>query len=448
MTGDRRSARTWLTVLVVGLAVLIGLTFLLAQPYSRKPVDDYVAKVKAAGKPVTLRAALGPDPPAQVNGAVEIEAASRWMGEHLGAEDAWKVAGMYRDEARPRWFEELTDDERRDLDAFFAGAKPLFDGLAAGLAKPRVRTPTPPGDAAIQLTDIESRASVIRLLSAKALAASRPEDRLDATALLAALGVRLESRALFDEFLSAWAMDRAAQATLHSLERGGIDAAAWRARLDADFARPWLPRFRDAVRLERAYILDFLRTADFDQIAQTDTITTKRWTKVLLDRIASRLDSVVKGDAAPRGSPADLAQALAASETLESTPTDSYPRMAAEFARLGAGASQSYGHISVIRPIVQCAERLARTDAATRLARIALAAAEHRAKHGDFPASLDDLAGAFPNGVPLDPFTDAPFVYEKTATGVRISSAGRLAAEPPLSDATLRERMLVWALRR
>ena len=99
-------------------------------------------------------------------------------------------------------------------------------------------------------------------------------------------------------------------------------------------------------------------------------------------------------------------------------------------------------------PIRTLAPRLARTDGATRLARIALAAAEHRATHGDFPASLDELKPMFPDGVPLDPYTDAPFVYEKTAAGVRIASAGRLPEDAPLDDATLRERCLVWELKR
>ena len=48
----------------------------------------------------------------------------------------------------------------------------------------------------------------------------------------------------------------------------------------------------------------------------------------------------------------------------------------------------------------------------------------------------------------LDPFTDAPFVYEKSATGVRITSAGRLADEEAIDEATLRERCLSWDLKR
>jgi hypothetical protein len=89
-------------------------------------------------------------------------------------------------------------------------------------------------------------------------------------------------------------------------------------------------------------------------------------------------------------------------------------------------------------------ESFARTAAGARLARVALAVAAHR----DFPPSLDELRPMFPDGVPLDPFTDAPFIYEKTATGARVASLGRLSEDEPLADPTLRERCLVWELKR
>jgi hypothetical protein len=54
----------------------------------------------------------------------------------------------------------------------------------------------------------------------------------------------------------------------------------------------------------------------------------------------------------------------------------------------------------------------------------------------------------FADGVPLDPFTDAPFVYERTPAGLRIASFGRLADEDALDEETLRERCLVWDLKR
>jgi len=88
------------------------------------------------------------------------------------------------------------------------------------------------------------------------------------------------------------------------------------------------------------------------------------------------------------------------------------------------------------------------TEACRDLTRIGIRTAEACVVHADFPASLDDLKPMFPDGVPLDPFTDAPFVYEKTATDVRIASVGRLPEDKPLDDATLRKRCLVWELKR
>ena len=51
MSLEPRSARTLVTALVVALAALVGVAMFLARPYSRAPVDDYIASVKAAGKP-------------------------------------------------------------------------------------------------------------------------------------------------------------------------------------------------------------------------------------------------------------------------------------------------------------------------------------------------------------------------------------------------------------
>jgi hypothetical protein len=91
------------------------------------------------------------------------------------------------------------------------------------------------------------------------------------------------------------------------------------------------------------------------------------------------------------------------------------------------------------------ASRAIDDEASVRLARIALALHSRR---DDLPARLDDLVADFFDGVPTDPFTGASFIYEVTVTGYRLASAGRLADDPPLTDAALRERGLVWELHR
>ncbi len=447
MNLEHRSNVRWVTGLVVGLAALVGVATLLAMPYSRKPVDDYIAATKAAGKPVTVREVLGPDPTPETNGAADIASAGKWMDEHKGDPDTWKVVGPWTDRTSGRWYDDLTDEQRGDLDAFFVDAKPFFDGVGAGLAKPRLRTPTAEGGR--DAPDIMPRVRVVHLLAARALSATKPDDRLDAAELLAKLAARAECRIAIDELVSAMAMNDAATAVRLSLARCDVDAAAWRARLDGLFVEPWLPRFRDGVRRERARLLDFLRTADFgNPMVVSSPAQEKPWTSIVWDRIVARVNAFRAGETTPEYSPEDLVRAVVSTERFETASTDSYSRLAAEIDAVVAAAPKGSAAASVGSWLPRFAATLAKTDAACRLARIALAASVFHTKHGDFPALLDELRPTFPDGVPLDPFTDAPFVYEKTATGVRIASAGRLSSDEPLDDAALRERCLVWELKR
>ncbi|MAB81519.1 MAG: hypothetical protein CMJ89_19435 [Planctomycetes bacterium] len=47
-----------------------------------------------------------------------------------------------------------------------------------------------------------------------------------------------------------------------------------------------------------------------------------------------------------------------------------------------------------------------------QMLRVALALAEHRERQGGWPSDLERVAGAFPEGLPLDPHTGEPFLYE------------------------------------
>ncbi|MEM8883162.1 MAG: hypothetical protein AAGD14_03750 [Planctomycetota bacterium] len=74
-------------------------------------------------------------------------------------------------------------------------------------------------------------------------------------------------------------------------------------------------------------------------------------------------------------------------------------------------------------PAVRYVASRMRTTTELRQARLFLALHVHKQQHSEFPASLDELAPLFPDGIPLDPFTDQPFVYER---GVKITGG-----EPP-----------------
>ena len=77
------------------------------------------------------------------------------------------------------------------------------------------------------------------------------------------------------------------------------------------------------------------------------------------------------------------------------------------------------------------------------LARIALAIEAHRAEHGALPASLDELASAFPRGVPLDPLTGEPFRYESNGAQARLGPSAWIQREPVAWDVAC-QRLLAW----
>ena len=80
------------------------------------------------------------------------------------------------------------------------------------------------------------------------------------------------------------------------------------------------------------------------------------------------------------------------------------------------------------------------------LLRIQLAAHVYRELHGAWPAELGSLASLFPDGVPLDPHSAAPFAAELHGDELRIGPAA-IAAEESLSWERAVERGLALGLR-
>jgi hypothetical protein len=200
----------------------------------------------------------------------------------------------------------------------------------------------------------------------------------------------------------------------HGLERGALHAAAARSTLDGLLHGSVLDRLPSVLPGERAWLID-----------QHRSLVIANWDLAQRGRLAPTI--------------VEQCEAMRAIAALRPSPPRDYLSRIDEIAARGGPAAAALPY---------AARKLLRCDGATRLARVALAAAEYRATHGDFPASLDELRPMFGDGVALDPYTDAPFVYERTAAGVRIASAGRLADEATVDEATLRDRCLVWELKR
>ena len=55
---------------------------------------------------------------------------------------------------------------------------------------------------------------------------------------------------------------------------------------------------------------------------------------------------------------------------------------------------------------------------------VALALAEYRAEHGQYPADLATLVPTYLENVPLDTFVDLPVIYRRTEKGFILKSVG------------------------
>ena len=392
----------------------------------RRAADEYaefrrsVEERRAAGRPTTIRELLGPDPPDAENAAVELNAALGAVTAEFGAEDTWPKIGPWGDEL----IAEQTSEQLDALRAFVERFRPFCDRVASGLDRPRCRLPVPEAMDEVWDRAVRPLQQASRILTAIARGDVDVERRLDALSTLLRLGRRNEPTAATASMVNA-ALAKGAVVTIRDgVERNELDARVVRSRLDTLLTTDWVatgPAF---------FELQFVgNLANSSAWIDGELKIPTGMEKFVTLRAPSPEELVATMDALERASrlaASPFRDYLAGVEAIdERARTTNLPTVGALFVR-----------------------KLGEVEAACRLARVALAAAEHRATHGDFPASLDDLKPMFADGVPLDPFTDTPFVYEKTVTGVRIASLGRLANEDAIDEETLREKCLVWELKR
>jgi hypothetical protein len=413
-------------IIAVGLVV----SFVVKKTTSDAPrgteFEDYVAKLRAAGEPTTYRELRGDDPPDDVNSAPEIVAAFKGLDDTVGRDSTWKVTGpwdmKYVDDGGS-WFERASPDEIRDLDEFLVRIRPFFDRVASAAEKPRCRFAFRVDEHGLLDDDgVTSMQRLTRVFSARATVDPDPAARIETCRELCVLSRRFEPVQSIGHMVRAAMTNAAVTGLRHGVETGAIDAASARTRLDPLLAPTWLDVHSR-----------FVTCGLVQQIAEFEAMLDGRNPPSPGMVLSSSVSEIMVG----------WCEDARKASRWSTRPYADYLRRA----RMTDELARGKGELTTIL-IPSAARTLGFVEARCRLARIALAVAEHCAKHGDFPASLDELKALFPDGVPLDPYTDAAFVYEKTAAGVRIASAGRLAEDEPLADATLRERCIVWELKR
>jgi hypothetical protein len=62
--------------------------------------------------------------------------------------------------------------------------------------------------------------------------------------------------------------------------------------------------------------------------------------------------------------------------------------------------------------------------ARTEMGQIHTALSRYQLDHGEYPDSLNDIADSFDHRVPHDPFTRAPYIYQRTDRGFRLICYG------------------------
>ncbi len=417
-----------------------------------------VAEMRAAGEPTRyedLAPAVDPDQ----NGVADLDAACAWLVAKAGPQFTWKAIGPWSVDPNEdvSWFEEVMTEQRDDpvailqallahqretlpwwerttpeqlaeLAAFLDTLAPFLDRVEAACAKPHlvygVRRDSK-GDLDWRVGGREGR----EVLSALALAARDPATRLRAIRAQLTIADKVVSPVLR-------AFGTSAQSTgIHDLriglEANALDAVAARAALDALLRHDWIATIPARLRAECVGTIEGYRSI------LDGRFPTRPWYKRVADRIRGKAPPVLSretGDELVR-----FCGVLRAGAAELTSPRSTYLERILAVDELGAGIARTVWSVR-------------RTEAGQRLARVALAACAHRKANGDWPNSLDELAPLFPDGIPLDPFGEQPFSYERTGAGVRLSSAcmpeyGGDAATQVERDAARREENLLWDLR-
>ena len=208
-----------------------------------------------------------------------------------------------------------------------------------------------------------------------------------------------------------------------------------------------LSRLRQFARYNRAFLLDNYRSE----------LSGRRWVIPDPGRGPARPvteHAFVPGPGVVPALKSGMAQAVvrvcAGYERVASLPLVNHRATAAELRDITAGIGESAAYPNPVLWTVLW--HITRSDAQQRLIRLALAASEHRERTGEFPESLDDLAPYFPDGVPVDPYTDKPFIiYDRTPQSLDLGSAA-YAGDPCwgisfVPESELREDGLILELR-
>ncbi len=422
------------------VAALTASWALRPTPAERLAVD--VGEMRAAGEPVTFEELLPAMPPDAENGAQPIDDAFAWLAEH-DPENAWRERAI--GSAQVEFADAAALLDARVLVDELA---PLFERIDRAAARPAIAWALGPHDTAatamVELVASDRLAVIGDLLHTRLLVARRADERIASILGSLRVGWRVRTARSF-EASSAVELHAQGSALLRArLEQGDADLAAARSALDEALDVAWTERFADAVRGDRVQAVAVLPFV-FDGSWHEHQAAWLARLGINPPTAFERLEDAFKAMASGRAPPAygdddpDGSQLIEAARGVgwfvaagrsareiwdeEGSPdregSDWYPALMAEFVR---------------------------ADAAARLARLALAACEHRRAQGAWPATPSDLAPLFPDGVPADPFTGEPFELEIVEGALLLRATPWRTLPLQTTEEGLRDAGLRWRL--
>lgn len=442
----RRVRRMAAWSLLAAAVLVCGVTWFLVRRGPEAAMEEFVAELRARGEPVTLAEMEPPGPEPRHNGASDLAIAYRWLEAQLDAVDAqvggyWSLhyAGPWDFDLEEPWNEHATAEQIEELRVFLGGLAPFFEQVAAATARSEIVWPLPPSANDMSIFGPPDPRSHDRwrtarqLLEARASVADSPEDRLRAIESLVAFDRRVRLRTQLDHLLAA-AHSRTDCVTLRDgIEAGRIDPVSLRGRIDGLLTGgrvSMLPRVLRATRMAAIDVFPSL----LDGSAQKSVRTVNRL-----------LDPNKQGR--KRGIGEKVADAVAdATDGLRfdwRAYLDDLRALDAQIPPEGDGDPDTDPALPQLEKwlaIANLLRQLRSADAAEALARVALAACEHRANHGTWPLSSEDLSPLFPQGVPIDPYSGAPFLMALEADALT------LRACPPDSAGLTPETLRMWGL--
>ena len=435
----------WLRVALLSVAALAGaiaavvsvahVAFLLGETPAAA-FDAEIVRLREAGYATTYAELVVPPPAAEDDGMPLFEAAMAQVPELVGEQATWTVPGPWREGCEPGWARTVSAAELADARAFLARLAPVFEKLDAAAAKPRLAwVPVVGADGVDRSTTLSKLVLAQKLLTMRVEAASDPAERLTAVVTEARLGRRIDSYSAMDEVLGLAVVSGAVNVLRVQIESDALPASRARAAIDAELRADALPQLSDAARyliVQFATDYGILLHGAYPVAKGGGRSASGTWNTPSMSMVIWL-----------RGGPVDclrMLRALAELPTRSLLETRRGVEAVCATAHDVTNAPAQYGRTLV--------SKLGRADAVFRLARVALAVAERHEATGVWPASLDDVAGEFPDGLPVDPYTESDFVYELREGEVRIASVGRLPEDPAVDEETLRDLGLVWVLPR